>query len=331
MRKGIIPLLLGVLYLGATLSFGGTGNALAASLEPTDSGAPSAIIIFPVGEKPNPNTVAMPPVAYNHVIHEKWMAKADKDCIVCHHTGDPVACTTCHTIEGSKDSKFVTLQTAMHAVEITSQEKNKPSSCVSCHEKQLRQRECAGCHTRLVKNPRESDNWCRVCHTITPSMSVAQMQRGIENKLPERQNERLAAETALARNQADYWSPMVGPYKVYIDSLKGQYEACYFNHRRHVSVLMKKIRDNKLASAFHTDPATICVTCHHHAPATSRPSRCISCHNKAIDWTQPGRPALKGAFHLLCMSCHTDMKVARPRNTDCETCHKLVPVTAASN
>lgn len=331
MRKSVILLLLGSLFTWLSC----IGSSWAADpkplLEPTDSGAPSAILIFPVGEKPNPNTVAMPPVSFNHVIHEKWAARHDKDCVICHHSGDPDACTSCHTLEGKKEGNFITLQKAMHAVEITVQAKNMPSSCVSCHEKTIRKKkDCAGCHLRLVKNPDQTSAWCRVCHTVTPSMTVTQMQEGIQNKLPDEQNEALATETAVERVQADYWSPMVGPYKVYIDSLKGQYEPCFFNHRHHVSSLLDRIAKNELASAFHTEPATICVTCHHHAPPTARPSRCISCHNKAIDWTQPGRPALKGAYHLLCMSCHTDMKVGRPRNTDCETCHKLSPVAAVT-
>lgn len=328
MSKGAILLLLAALVLGAGLSGAAYGQK-PAELEQTDSGAPSAIAIFPVGEKPNPGTVAMPPVAFNHVVHEKWMLKTNRDCIVCHHTGDPVACTECHTIEGKEEGKFITLQRAMHAVEITSQAKDKPSSCVSCHERRIRsKRDCAGCHLRLVKNPDENPAWCRVCHVMTPNMTSAQMSLGIQNKLPESQNEKLAAETAVNRSQADYWSPMVGPYKVYIDSIAGQYEPCFFNHRHHVSSLMERIKSSSLASAFHTEPATLCVTCHHHAPPSASPSRCVSCHNKSIDWTQPGRPALKGAFHLLCMSCHTDMNVGRPRNTDCETCHKLNPAAA---
>ncbi len=86
---------------------------------------------------------------------------------------------------------------------------------------------------------------------------------------------------------------------------------------------MERIKDNKLAGAFHTDPATLCVTCHHNSPASVNPPKCVSCHSKTINPAEPDRPSLLAAYHLQCMSCHADMKVARPQKTDCTTCHKL--------
>lgn len=331
MMKGTSLLLLAALLL-AVACLVAPRSPMAAALEPTDSGAPSAIVIFPVGAKPNTKVAAMPPVAFNHVIHEKWMSKSGKDCLVCHHTGDPVACTTCHTVDGKAEGKFITLYKAMHNVKVGKKAgktaEGKPSSCVSCHIQRTSQRECAGCHTQLVKNARNNDKWCAVCHTITPSMTQAQLRAGIENKLPARQNEYLGAETAMERKQTQYWSPMTGPYKVNIDELSGKYEPCLFNHRHHVSSLMDRIKNSKLAGAFHTSPATICITCHHHSPASATPPKCSSCHSKTINPKHPERPVLMAAYHLQCMGCHKDMKVARPRNTDCETCHKLKPVKA---
>lgn len=333
MRKGPTLLVLAALALAASacLTALGNGDANAAALEPTDSGAPSAIVMFPVGEKPNPKAAAMKPVAFNHVIHEKWMNKTGRDCMACHHTGDPVACTECHTVYGSEKGGYVTLYKAMHTPTVAKRAENTPASCVSCHENRLKQRNCAGCHQQLVNKVCKSDNWCNVCHTITPAMTMEQMQEGMENKLPEAQNEKLADETAIARKPVQYWSTMLAPYKVDIDTLKGKYEACIFNHRHHVYSLMERIRKNRLAGAFHTTPATICVTCHHHSPASATPPKCSSCHQKNIDRNNPGKPSLMAAFHRQCMSCHTDMKVARPLNTDCETCHKLRPVQDAGN
>lgn len=321
MRKGTTLLLLAALALAGAVSIPCPGASAAATLEPTDSGAPSAIVIFPVGEKPNPKAAVMDPVAFNHAVHEKWMLKSGKDCMVCHHTGDPVACTTCHTQEGKAEGGFVTLEKAMHAEKIMPRKDGTPSSCVSCHSAQLRQRDCAGCHQQLVKNVR-NEAWCTVCHAITPAMTQKQLQDGIAGKLPERQNEALAAATELARPEAKYWSPLVAPYKVVIDSLQGKYEPCVFNHRHHVASLMNRIRDNKLAGAFHTEPGTVCVTCHHHSPASPTPPKCASCHSKTVE-RDAKRPPLVAAFHLQCMNCHTDMKVARPRKSDCTTCHKL--------
>ncbi|MBD5641690.1 MAG: cytochrome c3 family protein [Desulfovibrio sp.] len=323
MRKALLML---AMVLAASACLWSYGEAAEAELEPTDSGAPSAIVIFPVGETPNPRAAAMPPVAFNHVIHEKWMARTEKDCIVCHHTGDAVACTNCHTVQGSEKAHFVNLERAMHATEIRERKKHQtPSSCVSCHIRQTRQRECAGCHGHLVRNAREKDSWCNVCHKMTPAMTAQQLQAGIANKLPETQNEKLAAETALARAQTKYWTPLKAPYKINIDTLANLYKPCVFNHRHHVISLMENIGNNKLAGAFHTEQATICVTCHHNSPPSATPPKCSSCHSKTLDFLREARPNLMAAFHLECMSCHKDMKVARPRNTDCNTCHKLQP------
>lgn len=319
MRKALLALVLTGI---ACTAFARTGAAADAALEPTDSGAPSAIIIFPVGEKPNPRAAAMPPVAFNHVIHEKWLARTDKDCIVCHHTGDPVACTECHTVEGSEKAKFVNLERAMHAEFIQPRKENTPSSCVSCHIRQTRQRECAGCHAHLVRNARQKEAWCNVCHTITPKMTQEQLDAGIANSLNEDVNEKLAAETVLARKQAQYWSPLIAPYKVGIDTLENQYGPCVFNHRHHVISLIERIQKNDLANAFHREKATVCMTCHHNSPASATPPKCSSCHSKTLDWLPLARPNLMAAFHLQCMSCHKDMKVARPRSSDCATCHK---------
>lgn len=331
MRKALLMLAAMVLAGVACPWALGTGSACAATLKPTDSGAPSAIVMFPVGARPDPNVAAMPPVAFNHVIHEKWMERSGKDCMVCHHTGDPVACTQCHTVNGSPKANYVTLEKAMHAVDIAPRKENTPSSCVSCHIRQTRQRDCAGCHGQLVRNARQKNEWCNVCHTITPAMTGEQLAKGINNKLSESRNEKLAVETALARKQTQYWSPLMGPLKVKIDSLAGKYEPCVFNHRHHVASLMERIQKNQLAGAFHTQPATVCMTCHHNSPASATPPKCASCHSKDYDWLNPTRPKLMAAFHLQCMNCHKDMKVARPRNTDCVTCHKPRPANGASN
>lgn len=332
MRKGTTLFLLAALTLSAIACLTAVRSAMAAdTLELTDSGAPSAIVIFPVGEKPNSKAAAMPPVAFNHVIHEKWMEKTGKNCLVCHHTGDPVACTNCHTVQGSEKAKGVTLYTAMHAEKIAPRAEDTPSSCVSCHQKQIKQRDCAGCHTTLVRGAMEKESYCAVCHTITPSMTKKQMQAGIDNKIMPSENEKLATATALARKQVQYWAPKMAPYKVDIDELKGKYEPCMFNHRHHVISLMERIQKNQLAGAFHTDPATICVTCHHHSAPSATPPKCVSCHTINIDRQHPDRPRLLAAYHLQCMSCHKDMKVARPRNSDCTTCHKLRPERGADN
>lgn len=330
MRKALLFLALVLVQAACFRCLEPDPASAAEALEPTDSGAPAAIVIFPAGETPNPRAAAMPPVAFNHVIHEKWMQNAKKDCIVCHHTGEPVACTECHTVQGSEKAKFVNLERAMHAEFIEKRKEDTPSSCVSCHIRQTQRRDCAGCHTRLVRNARKKDEWCNVCHTMTPAMTNEQLGQGIANKLPFTQNEKLAEETVLARKQTKYWSPLAAPYKVTINTLENQFQPCVFNHRHHVISLIERIRNNPLAGTFHTEQATVCMTCHHNSPPSKTPPKCSSCHSKTLDWLPRARPNLMAAFHLECMNCHKDMKVARPRNNDCATCHKPKELTATA-
>ena len=325
MRNGTSLLLLAAIALaGAACLTALGGTATAAALEPTDSGAPSAIVMFPVGEKPNPKGAAMKPVVFNHLIHEK---KVD-NCETCHHTGDPVSCSTCHTVEGKAEGNYITLDRAMHATNIAKRAKgNTPVSCVSCHEQQTKERrECAGCHA--IVTPKRDEAWCATCHNITPSMTPEQMQKGINGTLLPGDNEALAAETVLARKPVEPVSPMLAPYKVVIDALADKYEPSNFTHRRHLTSLMERIKDDKLAQAFHNKPEILCATCHHRSPLSLTPPKCGSCHTKEIDTANPGRPNLMAAYHLQCMGCHKGMDVARPRDTDCTTCHKAAPKSA---
>ena len=326
MRNGTSLLLLAAIALAgaACLTALGAGSVKAAALEPTDSGAPSAIVMFPVGEKPNPKGAAMKPVVFNHLNHEK---KID-NCETCHHTGDPVSCSTCHTVEGKAEGKFITLDRAMHATNIAKRAKgNTPVSCVSCHEQQTKERrECAGCHA--IVTPKRDQAWCATCHNVTPSMTPEQMQKGIKGTLLPGDNEALATETVLAQKPVEPVSPMLGPLKVVIDSLADKYEGSNFTHRRHLTSLMEGIKDDKLAQAFHNQPELLCATCHHRSPLSLTPPKCGSCHAKEIDKANPGRPNLMAAYHLQCMGCHKGMNVARPRDTDCTTCHKAAPKSA---
>lgn len=326
MRNGTSLLLLAAIALAgaACLTALGAGSVTAAALEPTDSGAPSAIVMFPVGEKPNPKGAAMKPVVFNHLVHEK---KID-NCETCHHTGDPVSCSTCHTVEGKAEGKFITLDRAMHGTNIAKRAKgNTPVSCVSCHEQQTKdRRECAGCHA--IVTPKRDQAWCATCHTITPSMTPEQMQKGINGTLLPGDNEALAAETVLAQKPVTPVSPMLAPLKVVIDSLADKYEGSNFTHSRHLTSLMEGIKDDKLAQAFHNQPELLCATCHHRSPLSLTPPKCGSCHTKEIDKANPGRPNLMAAYHLQCMGCHKGMNVARPRDTDCTTCHKAAPKSA---
>lgn len=283
---------------------------------------PQSIVIFPVGSSPGPAQGSMPPVAYNHEVHYKWMRSQGLQCAVCHHTGDQVACTACHKVDGGELADGVGLWRAMHSPNPRQPEAYKPSSCVGCHMRQLERRDCAGCHRTMVR-PRREGAWCNVCHRPGPAIDGALLASGIEASLPARENARLAAGIVAARKPVQYVSPMTGPYKVLIDDLNGkEYGPCVFNHRHHVASMLDRIQDSRLAGAFHASPYTVCMACHHNSPPSATPPSCVSCHGKRINPARPGRPALKAAYHLLCMTCHADMQVARPRNTDCHTCHR---------
>lgn len=304
----------------ACLMFRGPEGTMAANApEHIDSGALPAQLLFPVSEKPNPGAVGMKPVVFNHKIHEGKV----QDCESCHHTGDPVPCTTCHTVEGKKDGNFVTLDRAMHATDIELRKNGPtPQSCVSCHEKIYSQRkECAGCHA-LVKPTRNSD-WCAVCHVDIPTMSKAQFAKGAAGTLNPHENAALAQAAISAKKSVTYADPKRMNYKVVIDSLVDKYEPNTFNHARHIVSVERKIKKSELAKAFHSTPEILCQTCHHHSPASLNPPKCISCHTPTIDKMHPGRPTLKAAYHLQCIGCHDGMQVKRPRKNDCTGCHKL--------
>jgi len=321
MRNGTTLLLLAAVAMlsAACLT---TREALAASAqEVVDYNVSPTRIIFPVGEKPNSAGVGMRPTVFNHLVHEK---KID-NCLSCHHTGETKACTTCHTMEGKAEGNFITLTKAMHTPVVAKRPKGEPTpqSCVSCHQQQLAQRECAGCHSIVsVAHATRKTSYCAPCHNMTPSITKAQMQQGSAGVLPDKDKVALAAETMSAQKSVSHLTPEDGPYKVYIGEIADKFESNLFAHRRHVESIMEKLNDNKLAQAFHTQPETLCATCHHNAPLSATPPKCGSCHKSAIDPNQPERTSLKAAYHLQCMSCHRGMQVARPIDTSCVTCHK---------
>jgi hypothetical protein len=85
---------------------------------------------------------------------------------------------------------------------------------------------------------------------------------------------------------------------------------------------MGLLEGDRLASAFHTDPATLCSGCHHNSPPSMNPPKCGSCHGTTTDPKSPGRITLKAAYHLQCMGCHERMKVEFVVKTDCTGCHE---------
>lgn len=314
LRWMAVMVVVAVASTGFVLMTSQKASAQNQALEPTESGAPSAMVLFPVTEKANPAKAAMRPVVFNHRIHEKKVA----NCETCHHTGDTTSCSTCHTVEGKAEGNFITLERAMHAKNIAKPAKGAtPSSCVSCHDQNLQRRECAGCHN-IVK-PTHDAEYCAVCHNVTDKMTDEEFAKGIKNALPS--DAALAQETIASRKPSAKLDPSTIPYRVRIDSLSNVYGANKFNHERHMVSMQKHIGDDSLAAAFHGSSEKLCQTCHHRSPLSATPPKCSNCHSAKADPAHPERPTLKAAYHLQCMGCHDGMKVARPKNTSCSNCH----------
>jgi hypothetical protein len=264
-------------------------------------GQPDATLVkvFKTASGPAADPLARPAVVpFNHKGHEGYTDA----CRACHHESFD-ACGKCHTLQGAKEGRFVTLQTAIHRA-------SAQASCVGCHVGVQDRKECAGCHTAISRKEGADLAGCASCHRPLPAGSPADPK-------------------ALATALLDAHRPVTGTYPaedipeiVEIKSLSKQYEAARMPHRKIVQALVKPLADSRLAGAFHRDPGTICQGCHHNSPATRKPPACASCHGRPFDGRNLTRPGLQAAYHLQCMDCHRVMGVEKPAATDCTGCHK---------
>jgi hypothetical protein len=265
-------------------------------------GQPDVTIIQAVksdGQKVPPFT-RMNVVPFNHIGHEAY----NDTCRACHHSSMD-ACGKCHTLQGSKDGKFVNLQTAMHRV--TAQ-----ASCMGCHDGFQADKRCAGCHASMPRKDPPELSGCVSCHMPKPAAAT-----------PETEPKVMAAMLLEARKPvtATYTDEDV-PETVEIKVLSKQYEPAKLPHRKIVQTLVKNIKDNKLAGYFHRDPGTVCQGCHHNSPVSKKPPACASCHGQPFDSRNLFKPGLQAAYHLQCMECHKDMGIEKPVATHCTGCHK---------
>jgi hypothetical protein len=111
------------------------------------------------------------------------------------------------------------------------------------------------------------------------------------------------------------------PEQVTMGLLSKDFEPSAMPHRKIVETLRNKQADSRLAGVFHTDKATLCQGCHHNSPLSKTPPKCVSCHSIDGQSAVTGRPALKAAYHLQCMTCHGAMR-QKPADTECKDCHK---------
>jgi len=173
--------------------------------------------------------------AFNHKKHEDAVGG---NCDACHHTGDQVACSSCHTSQGSPDGGNVQLSDAMHSA-------TAKQSCVGCHLTQTKKPECAGCHRNIAPGPRQSN--CAVCHKDAKAAQAAPVQ------VP------------------------AAPDTVEIGGLSKLFKPATFDHAAHIQAL-KDAAKGDLPKAFHSNDAALCAGCHHYTPVGQTPPKCGTCH-----------------------------------------------------
>ncbi|MFZ3047644.1 MAG: cytochrome c3 family protein, partial [Desulfatirhabdiaceae bacterium] len=241
-------------------------------------------------------------VPFDHKAHEGYNAT----CRVCHHESMN-ACNTCHTQNGTKEGKWVTLDRSMH-------QPNADASCMGCHNTAKAQTNCAGCHGGM--RPSKTDELtCQKCHMA--AMPKTSEPLSIDQEI-------LMAKTLLdSRQKQDtiFVDPKIEdiPEKVTIRVLSHQYEPVEFPHRKIAQTLLKNSSEKKIAGYFHTNQS-MCQGCHHNSPASIKPPKCQSCHGKPFDETKLNVPGLLGAYHQQCMGCHKAMNMEKPMG--CTECHK---------
>lgn len=254
---------------------------------------------------------AMRPVPFDHKAHEQ----ANDTCRSCHHKSLD-SCTKCHTVQGTKESNFVPLETAMHSMASS-------RSCLGCHQTKQADPKCAGCHTSADKTRKASTESCRKCHA-EPVQGLPALDPAALSGMKIADEKPLAEPYLTGRKmEAQVYALDDIPEKVTIKVLADEYEPSELPHRKIVMTLLKNMKDDKLAGYFHSDMGAVCQGCHHNSPASKTPPSCASCHAKPFSPNEPGRPGLKAAYHDQCMGCHKAMKLEKPVATDCTNgCHK---------
>ena len=254
------------------------------------------------GIKDPKQATRMKMVPFDHKSHEKY----NNTCRVCHHA-DLNACVQCHTMQGTQEGKFVTLEASMHRLNVN-------MSCLGCHEINQRAPECAGCHVSIAKTRQQDPSACQACHMADATQVAESLQYTDEKEL--------AAMFLNTREPLSAMYPISDiPETVEIKALKNQYESVKLPHRKIVQTLGNNIKDDKLVAYFHPDKNTLCQACHHHSPAAQKPPSCASCHGQPFDERDPSKPGLMAAYHRQCMECHDAMGIEKPVATNCTACH----------
>ncbi|MFH1885963.1 MAG: sulfate respiration complex hexadecaheme cytochrome HmcA [Pseudomonadota bacterium] len=269
------------------------------------AGQPDAVVVSGWAAAMNADPKVRPGMnlaVFDHKTHDGSVAS----CRECHHSSQG-KCSVCHTVAGAPEGDFIRLDQAMHAPA-------SGPSCIGCHGKKTVEPACAGCHAQMPVTPFGEKN-CSRCHSLAPDALRA---LGLDP-------ESLAA---VARGAVEGLSPSTTlpglesiPETVTIGSISDEYEPSRFPHRKIVLALAEKVKDSRLAGAFHKDPLALCAGCHHNSEPSITPPKCGSCHGKPFSELTGDRPGMKGAFHIQCITCHQKMGIEKPAATSCLECH----------
>jgi hypothetical protein len=256
-------------------------------------------------------------VPFDHKSH----VTSQETCRVCHHDvedqqGKLASCDTagCHPSgvgdlsPGGSVKGGVNLAQASHSP-------GSEHSCVGCHVQQALEGSCAGCHT----DPTQFGKNCSTCH--------------VQEGFPQEGEQTFSAEELSAKaeqmivarpEKAEKVDLSRVPEKVVINHLDyegDEWKASEMPHRKIFAKIVELTKDDKLANHYHQSELALCQGCHHYTEIGYKQPSCASCHGKPFDERTPGRPGLKGAFHIQCIDCHQAMEV-KPKATECEGCHK---------
>lgn len=91
------------------------------------------------------------------------------------------------------------------------------------------------------------------------------------------------------------------PASIILGELADQYQPVIFDHKAHANM---------------AEMGLDCATCHHYSPPGRIPP-CRECHGGVANPNDLRQPALKGAYHRQCISCHREWS----HDTKCVLCH----------
>ncbi len=231
-------------------------------------------------------------VPMDHLFHEK----NSKSCRVCHHESLE-KCSNCHTIKGSSEANFKTLHTAYHSL-------SSQGSCKGCHLVIVQESQCMGCHYFIKKSDvseRGKGATCERCHS-----DKKELEKVKPFSVSEPQIEKIKKE-------------------IRIDKLSEEFEPAKMPHFKILARLTEISNRSHLATYFHKDISTLCKGCHHKSKEEAEarkyePPLCSSCHGVSFDLENPKKLRLQSAYHGMCIKCHENMKLEKPKK--CTDCHE---------